>query len=643
MDIKRKKLKIGFFAGLILLLIIPFVVEGAIPDFLTQTITGISAYKGPIIGAYILSFFILVAGTAGVYIATSLLQWVINITPEALTVLSGDAAQIIQVGWNFTVGIANMLLILAFIFVALCTILGIEKYHLQKLFPKLIIVALLMNFTLLFVGAGIDISNFLFNSVASQFSDDGGNVLFAAIEPLFNLTHKLIDGTIGYVLTYGVLSLIPIKGVVAAVANLLAFPFLFPYIIQYFFIGGILLIMSGLFFLFFLILLMRIFVIQILTILAPLAFLCLIFDDTKSLWKLWLNHLVQWLFVGVAFIFFMYLGLALAPLTITTAEPVIRESPYWLRWFTAELVPYIVLSAYFMVIFFVIRKFIPALATAAISSVQNIATQISPYGKAFVKGSGKWSDQAKTESGSIQRAGSWAENLGADTEGGLRGSLARAATKPFRSFGSWATRSPIERERSSIEEAQRKLDNTSPQRKASSFTDSPLLTDKLAAILAAANQDQGEEFARILGRQLHDMFNNLHRKSTTLGNNRDLERSLPVHYLVNEIRQNRTPPQEHNFIHDRLGNGEHMERAAGHLIPGLDSTNATIQAQSQRIVNAILRMADTSHLKALMRGSDRDQFNRLRTEINNQGGLATINPQADLEFQRNPGGPLAGL
>ncbi len=390
MKIEKKQLKfLSITLGLaILFFAIPSVVDGAIPDFMSHAVTKIMGFLGPILGVYVISFFVLVIGATGVFISTFLLQWIIDISPEALTVLSGDAAQIVQVGWNFSVGITNMLLVIAFIFVAVATILGFEKFHLQKLLPRLVVVAFLVNFTLLFVGMAIDVSNFLFNSIALRFSAEGGNILWSAINPLFDLGNTLINRAVLAIGLYALMALVPGLAVAKAVAQLVAFPFLFPLIIEQFFVGFILILLSGMFFFFFLILTMRIFIVQILAIISPLAFFCWIFpENTKKHWDLWLNTIVHWLFVGVVFIFLMYIGLGLAPLVMNMGDPLVEETPPYLRWFAREFIPYILLLAYFVVIIALLKKAVPALANATISSVTGMGKKLLPFANSYFQGS----------------------------------------------------------------------------------------------------------------------------------------------------------------------------------------------------------------------------------------------------------------
>lgn len=66
---------------------------------------------------------------------------------------------IVQIGWTVTRDLANMLFILIMLAVAFSTILQFQTYGFKKIIPKLVIVALTVNFSLLVCGIIIDFGN----------------------------------------------------------------------------------------------------------------------------------------------------------------------------------------------------------------------------------------------------------------------------------------------------------------------------------------------------------------------------------------------------------------------------------------------------------------------------------------------------
>ncbi len=375
-----------------LLILIPDRAHGFVFDLAQTQLAALSERTGPFAAFFIFTFLFFVVGYLALLIATSLLQGIIMISPTALTVTGDGAAEFVRAGWNLSAGIVNLILVIAFIVIAFAVILGSEKIQFKKALPMLIIVALLVNFTLLFVGAGIDISNFLFNTIAIQFMAEGaggGNILLKAITPLFTFSTTQITMVMIYIGVSTVALLVPYVNVAIQVAWAVAALSTLSSIIQFIFYGAIMWSLSAIFFLYFVVFLARIFIIQVLAIFAPLAFFCLIFDNTKKWWSKWLNALVEWLFVGVIFIFLMYIALALAPMVWSLAAPFQDIFPDYLRWFTGDAISHIVLLIYFIVIIGIAKSFVPAAANALISQVSGVVKTATPWAGAIAKGAGK--------------------------------------------------------------------------------------------------------------------------------------------------------------------------------------------------------------------------------------------------------------
>ena len=68
---------------------------------------------------------------------------------------------IVQIGWTISRDLANMVFILIMLLIAFGTVLRLEQYSVKKLIPKLVVAALLINFSLIICGAVIDFGNSL--------------------------------------------------------------------------------------------------------------------------------------------------------------------------------------------------------------------------------------------------------------------------------------------------------------------------------------------------------------------------------------------------------------------------------------------------------------------------------------------------
>ena len=397
MNLTLSKTKLATIIFSFFIFIIPQKAYGWALDLAAVQLEAIAEKTGPIMSLLLLSFFFYITGVALLYIATFLLQTIISVTPIMLTVTRGDATPFVEIGWNFTAGIVNMILIIAFIVIAFAVIMGSEKIQFKKAIPRLILVALLTNFTLLFVGIGIDISNFLFSSVANQFlaSQDGGNILYNAIAPILSFGADQIATQITWLIGMTVSMLVPYKNVAVQVAWVIGIPWIIPGIIQSLFYGLIMWLLSGMFFLFFVIFVMRIFIIQVLAVIAPLAFFCLIFEKTRKHWDEWLNHLIQWLFVGVTFIFLMYLAIGMAPLIGSLIEPIIdsgKDHPFYTAWFfdsIEQILSSLALLIYFIVVISISKKLIPKMANTIISQAKGLVAKTTPLAGAIMKGAAR--------------------------------------------------------------------------------------------------------------------------------------------------------------------------------------------------------------------------------------------------------------
>lgn len=307
---------------------------------------------------------ILIESQVFLFVSANLLQWAINFPLN----LQND---LVLTGWRFIVGLSNLLLILIFVVIAITYILKIETFQAKKALPKLIIVALLVNFSLVFVGVFVDIAQIFLQSIINAL---GTNLPSLAIAPL---AANIWNFVVGYGLVlgaYAVAVLIPYVNVAAEYVLLVsaiaieAFGGTFSLSILFIILGfG----MGLIFFTYFIIFLMRIAIIWILTILSPLAFACWILPQTEKWWKEWLHELLEWLTFGILIILLAGLGLKLfASNTIVPGTGAISIGGLGL--FPAFTYNYLFLLIYLGVVFYYSKKYTPQLATVLMSYGTNI-------------------------------------------------------------------------------------------------------------------------------------------------------------------------------------------------------------------------------------------------------------------------------
>jgi hypothetical protein len=94
----------------------------------------------------------------------------------------------ISTGWTVFRDVANIVIIGMFVFIALCTILSIQQYGAKKLAARVIIVAVLLNFSLLFTEMIIDFSNFtafqFYSAMPATNGVAAGDIAGAFLKPM---------------------------------------------------------------------------------------------------------------------------------------------------------------------------------------------------------------------------------------------------------------------------------------------------------------------------------------------------------------------------------------------------------------------------------------------------------------------------
>ncbi|MCX6806504.1 MAG: type IV secretion system protein [Candidatus Berkelbacteria bacterium] len=225
--------------------------------------------------------------------------------------------------WASVRDIANMGIVLGFVFIGIATTLRFQNYAAQKRLPILIIVAILINFTPLFCGLVIDSSNI----IAQNFLKRGNSILTtlqgtdnwlekqkesvrkAISTPLCNdilgESSSAIDwDRIIEVDWSGIKIFEATKTTTATQGSISAWDYLknsfFAFI--FFTFSGIIFLILGC------ILLARHAMLILLFIISPLAFFCIIFPFSRKHFDTWLSHFLKWCFVGVTTLFCIYIG-----------------------------------------------------------------------------------------------------------------------------------------------------------------------------------------------------------------------------------------------------------------------------------------------------------------------------------------------
>lgn len=237
-------------------------------------------------------------GAVGYFMSVlvTLASFLVNYTLGLNTSLSANG--VITIGWRITRDLANLGFVATIIIIGFATILRFQGYGYKQLLSKLIIAAILVNFSLMIGFLFIDVSNVLADSFLKPITGGNyfqtANVLMSAFKPqaLYQTTAtSTIGGT-------DIISNKPVE------APLIKFASLVSIIVFSFILFVTLLAMAVM-------LLVRYIALALLLILMPLAVLFWILPITAGLWNKWWGKFIQWVFFLPAMSFFIYLAVVM--------------------------------------------------------------------------------------------------------------------------------------------------------------------------------------------------------------------------------------------------------------------------------------------------------------------------------------------
>jgi hypothetical protein len=242
---------------------------------------------------------------------------------------------VIQI-WEMMRNLVNSLLVLGLIGIAIATILGYKKYAWKQILWKLILVALLVNFSLAIAGTVVDISNYLsgyFLSIAQEENDTLAPRIqkgFGYVEEESNGIKTLSSADIfdekkyelPKILGFETISKLEekikeqqIAGTLTPLEDTEVSEDVKNYDLRFgnFFIIGFIMVLVGGFAVIsllaiFITILFRAFILIVLLGLSPIVFAAWIFPDTEKYWKMWWSNFIKWCFFPAIFSFILYIA-----------------------------------------------------------------------------------------------------------------------------------------------------------------------------------------------------------------------------------------------------------------------------------------------------------------------------------------------
>ncbi len=203
------------------------------------------------------------------------------------------------VPWSDVRNLANMIIVLGFVVVGIATALRIRAYAAGQLLWKLILIALVVNFSGLFCGLIIDAANLTTSGILSSQNGNMGEIVLFKMMPAFKGTNvggpkasAAITAKAG-ALTWYTAKWFPWKFagncIIFSVVYLgTAFTFLY--------LAAVLIA--------------RYIILIILFILSPLAFAFWVFPASQKYWSEWWGAFLKWAFIGIFGSFVLWLSLS---------------------------------------------------------------------------------------------------------------------------------------------------------------------------------------------------------------------------------------------------------------------------------------------------------------------------------------------
>ena len=195
-------------------------------------------------------------------------------------------------GWTVLVNVADLALVIALIIIAFATMLDSQTYGMKKALPRLIVIALLVNFSLVIPGVFLDISGMVTEFFLEQ-SGLKGTAISSALAGAFDISGFLSTQNAGS----GLASIEKFTASTFSLIGSMVFAIIFTII------GSIILLTMAV------MLFVRFFILSFMLVLTPVIFVAWIFPGTKKHWDKWWNDFIRWTMFPPVMIFFVWLSL----------------------------------------------------------------------------------------------------------------------------------------------------------------------------------------------------------------------------------------------------------------------------------------------------------------------------------------------
>lgn len=255
---------------------------------------------------FLISYIISIIGGVIIAFESFLIEIVLQLNQQIIQ------SQFVQAGFLISLSITNLIFVSGIIIIAISTILGIKNYRIKDILWKLILMAILVNFSLTISGAIIKISD----NLSSYFLDaidpevgPGGQktsskygafatAIAGAFSPqrLFLNKNGLSTSSIPEKPEDlpGIALASSLSGIIKPIISIF---FVIIFLIQ------IIIVMGTIFVMF----IQRYISLSFLLILAPLAWAMWVFPKQQKYWTEWWDNFLKWIYFGPIVLLFLYL------------------------------------------------------------------------------------------------------------------------------------------------------------------------------------------------------------------------------------------------------------------------------------------------------------------------------------------------
>jgi hypothetical protein len=261
--------------------LIPQVAQASLENVLIQVVGYIVGFFVSILGAILIKFI-------GILVTVAQFNNFID-------------APAVKIGWSVTRDMANMFFIVALLLIAIGTMFRIDQYRYSRTLQKLIMMAILINFSKAIAGFFIDFSQVVMLTFVNAFKDQAAGSLSAGfgIDKLLTISSN-VSAAAGDINTLSVLGSLFAALVMVFVATVVVAIFT-------------------------ILLIQRIIMLWIYIVLAPTAYMVAVLPGTLgSWWGTWWRDFSQYLIKGPVIAFFLWL--ALTVITLSTSALVVPST-----------------------------------------------------------------------------------------------------------------------------------------------------------------------------------------------------------------------------------------------------------------------------------------------------------------------------